>query len=56
MSWELRDVIILDYITSLRPYGEKIKDFFLTSLDCTNYAVKHVVNYLKKCKPNSAGI
>ena len=33
MSWELRDVIIFDYITSLRPFGEKIEDFFLMSLD-----------------------
>ena len=27
-------MIIFDCITSLRPFGEKIEDFFFMSLDC----------------------
>ena len=30
---ELRGVIIKDYITPLRPYGDKIRDFVLMSLN-----------------------
>ena len=37
---ELRDVVIFDFATSLRPFGEKIKDFFLMSL---NIGVFHIL-------------
>ena len=37
-------MVIYDYTTLLRPFGEKIRlkaNFFLTSLDYTNYAIKN---------------
>ena len=37
-SRELRRVVIFDYTTLLRPFGDKIRDFVLTSLGATNYA------------------
>jgi hypothetical protein len=30
-------VVIFDYATLLRPFGDKIRDFVLTSLGATNY-------------------
>ena len=38
---KLREMIIFDYIISLRPFGEKIKDFFFMFL---NNDVFYVIN------------
>lgn len=38
---ELRFGVIFDYTPKLRPFGEKIKDFFLMSL---NTGVFHILN------------
>ena len=37
-------MVILDFTTLLRPYGEKIKDFFFMSLDTVNWVVGGICN------------
>ena len=45
VSRELRDVIIFDYITSLRPYGEKAAfgGFFFMSLDYNGLFLRAII-------------
>ena len=43
VSRELRKVVLFEYTTLLRPFGEKIRlkaNFFLMSLDYTNHTTK----------------